>query len=441
MSKQNFFSSAISLIPLSYILGTFVLNLNILFIILNSLVLFTKGNRFKVITLDKILIVFFSYIIITSFYNTAELYLFEKPENYDFTILIKSFLFLRYLLLYFAIRLLIENNLINYKIIFFSFAALSLFVSADVIYQFYNGKDLFGLTSPYPYKITGPFHTEAVAGGFIQRFSFFLFFSFAFFTIITYLRIKILLLTSLFFITILAIILSANRMPMLLFLFGIFLIFLNNKTLKKYILYILISVFIMSTLTIGTNEKLKNTYYSFYESTKNILSLYSYRITGVGKDLPIHRRPFYIHEFDSGYGTWKMNKYIGGGLKSFRYNCPKRDIKAKINIPGKGESVTHERTTCNMHPHNYYLEILTDLGIVGLLLFFPIVFYAIKNSYKALHSENQKYFISPFFYIFIMEVFPIKSSGSFFTTNNSVIIFLTLAMIVGLSSKYKKEYS
>ena len=180
MSKQNFFSSAISLIPLSYILGTFVLNLNILFIILNSLVLFTKGNRFKVITLDKILIVFFSYIIITSFYNTAELYLFEKPENYDFTILIKSFLFLRYLLLYFAIRLLIENNLINYKIIFFSFAALSLFVSADVIYQFYNGKDLFGLTSPYPYKITGPFHTEAVAGGFIQRFSFFLFFSFAF---------------------------------------------------------------------------------------------------------------------------------------------------------------------------------------------------------------------------------------------------------------------
>ena len=45
-----------------------------------------------------------------------------------------------------------------------------------------------------------------------------------------------------------------------------------------------------------------------------------------------------------------MNKYIGGGIKSFRHNCPKRKIL-----------IHNERTTCNMHPHNYYLEILTDI--------------------------------------------------------------------------------
>ena len=39
-----------------------------------------------------------------------------------------------------------------------------------------------------------------------------------------------------------------------------------------------------------------------------------------------------------------------------------------------------------------------------------------------------------------MEVFPIKSSGSFFTTNNAVMIFLALGVIVGLSYKFKKEY-
>ena len=149
-----------------------------------------------------------------------------------------------------------------------------------------------------------------------------------------------------------------------------------------------------------------------------------------GKYLNIDERHYYIHEFDAGFGTWKINKYLGGGTKSFRYNCPKREIKSE-----------HERTTCNMHPHNYYLEILVDLGIVGIFLFFPIIVLAIKESYKSLQNNRYKYIISPFFYIFIMEVFPIKSSGSFFTTNNSVIIFLTLAMIVGLSSKYKKEYS
>ena len=93
-----------------------------------------------------------------------------------------------------------------------------------------------------------------------------------------------------------------------------------------------------------------------------------------------------------------------------------------------------------------HLEVLVFvwswyLSVVGIFLFYPIIVLAIKESYKSLQNNRYKYIISPFFYIFIMEVFPIKSSGSFFTTNNSVIIFLTLAMIVGLSSKYKKEYS
>ena len=33
-----------------------------------------------------------------------------------------------------------------------------------------------------------------------------------------------------------------------------------------------------------------------------------------------------------------------------------------------------------------------------------------------------------------MEIFPIKSSGSFFTTNNSTIIFLSLGILVGFLS-------
>ncbi len=430
MSKQNFFSSAISLIPLSYILGTFVLNLNVLLLIISGLFIFIQGARFKLNNLDKLVLCFFLYIVFTSTFNTVEGYYFEKVENYDFGIITKSLLFLRYLLLYFTIRLLIEKDLINFKIIFYSFSALSLFVSIDVIFQFYYGKDFFGFKSPYMYKTTGPFHTEAIAGGFIQKFSFFLFFCYFIFWKKHDLKIKILVLTILFFISATAIVLSGNRMPLILFFFGTFLIFLNNKTLKKYLIHILLLILLMSTLTISTNEKLKNYYNSFYKASKDMVFLYSYRLFDFGKDLNIDERPYYVHEFDSGIGTWKMNKYLGGGIKSFRYNCPKREIESN-----------HERTTCNMHPHNYYLEILVDLGIVGIFLFFPIIFLVLKQSYKILFDIKYKYIISPFFYVFVMEIFPIKSSGSFFTTNNSVIIFLTLGIIAALSSKYKKEYS
>jgi len=428
VSKQNILSAGISLIPLSYILGTFVLNINILFIIISGFIIFYQGNRFKLIPLDKLIFLFFAYTIFTGTWNTIEGFYFENIKNYDFTISIKTLLFLRYLFFYLTIRLLIEKKLINYKIIFYSFSALSLFVSLDVILQFFNGKDIFGLTSPYLYRTTGPFYTEAIAGGFIQKFSFFLFFSFILFTKIKNLRTNIIILTILFFITFLSILLSGNRMPLLLFSFGIFLIFLNNKTLKKYIFHILILVFLLSAITVGSNNKLKGYYDTFYISSKNIISLYSYRILGIGEDLDIIHRPFYIHEFDTGVGTWKMNKYLGGGIKSFRYNCPKREIKSK-----------HERIKCNMHPHNYYLEILVDLGIIGFLIFITIVVKTLRESFKSTSLDNIKYIISPFYYVFLIEVFPIRSSGSFFTTNNAVIIFLVLASVIGLTESLKKN--
>ena len=97
------------------------------------------------------------------------------------------------------------------------------------------------------------------------------------------------------------------------------------------------------------------------------------------------------------------------------------------------------RTTCNIHPHNYYLEILTDLGVIGLVLFLSIIIMSIIKSFSALKNEKIKYILSPFFYVFIAEVFPIRASGSFFTTNNATVIFLLLAIIISLSYKTKKN--
>ncbi len=428
MSKQNILTIIISLIPLSYILGNFVLNLNIVLTIIAGIYLYYQGIRIRFILLDKLIIIFFLYIIFTSSWNTIESYYFGNIKDYDFSIINKSILFLRYLVFYFALRLIIENKLINYKILFYSFGIFSLFISIDIIIQFFNGKDLFGLTSPYSSKTTGPFQTEAIAGGFIQKFSFFLFFGFMLLIPIKNQKIKILLLTVLFFITILSIIFSGNRMSLVLFSLGIFLVFIGNKTLKKYIAHILISTILISIITVNSNEKIKSYYYSFYSNSKDIFSVVSYRILGFEKDILYSSKHPYLHEFESGISTWKLNKYIGGGLKSFRYNCPKRKL-VSIN----------ERTTCNMHPHNYYLEILTDLGIVGFILLIPILILSIKKSYNLIRNEKYKYILSPFLYIYLVEIFPIRASGSFFTTNNAIIIFFLLATIVALCSRAEKD--
>ena len=423
MLRQNLFSLIVGFLPISYILGTFIVNINILLIIISGIILYLKGNRFKISDVDKLVVLFFFYILITGLWNTIEINFLNQPLNENYFILAKSLLFLKYFFLYLSIRLLVENNLLNFKIIFSFFSLSVLYVCIDVIIQFFSGKNLFGYPSPFEHKNTGPFIDEAIAGGFIQRFSLYLFFALIAFSSIKKLNLKIYALSLLFILVISSIILSGNRMPLILFIVSIIVIMLTNKTIKRFLLQILILIFVISFVTISSNDTLSRYYKTFYYQTENIVSHYVYKITGIGSKTPFNRTTNYIYEFDSGISTFKLNKYLGGGVKSFRFNCPKRKI------------TNRERTTCNMHPHNYYLEILTDLGLFGFLIFSIMTILVIFKSYRNLFNFKNKYIFSPFFYVFLMEVFPIKSSGSFFTTNNAVIIFLSFAVIASFCSK------
>ena len=43
--------------------------------------------------------------------------------------------------------------------------------------------------------------------------------------------------------------------------------------------------------------------------------------------------PQYLREFSTFYDTWLINKYIGGGIKNFRYYCHKRaNIEESKNL-------------------------------------------------------------------------------------------------------------
>ena len=48
---------------------------------------------------------------------------------------------------------------------------------------------------------------------------------------------------------------------------------------------------------------------------------------------------------------------------------------------------------------------------------------------------NKDNLIIPFIFLFIAEIFPLKSTGSFFTTGNTTYIFLILGIMVGMIRK------
>ena len=91
-----------------------------------------------------------------------------------------------------------------------------------------------------------------------------------------------------------------------------------------------------------------------------------------------------------------------------------------------------------MHPHNYYLEILTETGIAGFLLIlciFVLSLYSVisKISLSTLILNYQ--IITPFIFLFLIEVFPLKGTGSFFTTVNASYLFLIMGIMIGLVRK------
>ena len=124
--------------------------------------------------------------------------------------------------------------------------------------------------------------------------------------------------------------------------------------------------------------------------------------------------------------------FLGGGIKSFRNNCVNI-----IHLPNR---------VCENHPHNFILEILNDTGLIGFTLIFFFVLYLLINNYRDYRLEDsEKFKVSNWIYLaiiisIVMHFFPIKSSGSFFSTFNSSFVFLILGISLGLNDlKYKKR--
>ena len=422
--RENYFSILISLLPISFIAGNTIININISLLVLSGLIFLNK-DLFKIryFFLDKIIIFYFFLVILVAIYN--DFYLYFNHNDFSvhrgiYVLSIKSLLFLRFLFLYLIIRILVEKEYLNLKPFFFISSFCALFVCFDIFFQFINGKDLFGYeVNESLRKLGGPFGDEYIAGGYIQRFSLFSFFLIPIF--LNKNKNKVFILNSILFIIFFTgIILSGNRMPLLIFTFILsILFFLNTNNIKNFLFLISFTV-VVFFLIFKFNEKVRINFEVFYKTTHQLIKV-------LGKKDSKNLYVPYRDEFISGYNAWLLNKTFGGGVKNFNFYCHKSKEKFKLSY------------SCNTHPHNYYLENLTDLGLIGFLILSIIVVMVLYKSFV------KKYFLKfsfqnnivaiPFVYLFFAEFFPLKSTGSFFTTGNASYIFFITAILVGLIRK------
>ena len=440
-SNNNILNFLISLIPLTIIIGNTATNVNIILICLLGL----KIYKLKIFKSDNpkyfyLLYSFFAYLIfITLFKNIPNL---ENNVLYKEHIL-KSLFFLRFLILFLVINHFIKEGSFSVKLFFISAAFFSSVLALDILIQIKFGVNL--LSNPIQYRPSGFFGDEDIAGGYLQKFAFFFIFLSAFFFKSRTTKLIHILISYLFFFFI--IILIGNRMPAVIYISSIFLFYYLFPSKKKIILSLLIITLLTFAYYFKSNDKVRSYTQGFYLQTKNIV-LYLPRLFYYGDKIYFEINSNneltsfgtgHLVIFNSGIQRWKEYKFLGGGLKSFRLNCKTwRELDYLKNVIAKDYdgSISYGFETCTTHPHNYTIEILHDTGLVGFILIYLTFFLVIIDFFKIYNKKydlNSRLVSIPFFLIIFFEFFPLRSTGSFFTTNNSIVIFLMLSIFINVS--------
>ena len=456
--------------PLSFIIGNLVLSLHLLLFLIFSFLLIKKEKLSVGLENSHwILIIFFLYFSISTAiqYQSPGL-LNEKIQSLSFEEhpVVKSFSLFRFLLFIIVINTLFLNKILDLRrILLFSLICTS-FVSFDVIFQYLVGFDLFGLESR-GLKNPGPFGDEEIAGAYLLKFSFFSFFFF--FDYVKNKKNKKLF--SIFFIVfhLLAILVAGNRMPLVLVLFGCVAIILFIKNFRLIMLSSLMVFVSLFFILVKYDSELKNSYLSF-ASEVNIIKLIN-----INK-LKIEQKTEKVEKIEdeknqeiewsegilkknwegiilldnSGYNRifrtsiamWLEKPLFGFGLKSFRFKCWEILNKKAHLVPESNVA----KFSCANHPHNYYFELLSEAGIIGLVLILTLFFILIKNSFYFVKIYNQKLKANTFFLLAIIislliEIWPLRSTGSFFTTANATYFWLVAGVLISAIKQKNASYN
>ena len=360
-------------IPLLTIAGPFFPDLLISFTVLFSLIyIFPSFKNIFYINrkIDYFLVSFFIlfiYILLNSTIN----FIIEKNFNFEsFDRFFSRSLFLFRFILY-PISIIYIVKKFNFRIEknnIFIFLLTIFFVIFDTLFQYFYGKDIFGFMPMERDEIaigrlSGPFGDELIPGSYLMRYFFItIFFLFFIFGSSRYFNT---IFSTFLVICLMTIFLTGERSVTLLTCFGVFIYFLVFKQQRLIILCGSIILIIIAYLALINNPVLKkrivdHTFYQFgisFEMKSNeddIKTVFS----RTGKTfLDSH----YGAHWETAFEIWKRNKLIGIGLKQFRFECSNKIYEKNLS---KLKSIR-----CATHPHNTYFEVLSELGLIGLIFF------------------------------------------------------------------------
>lgn len=401
----------ISSITLLLITGPFLSDFLVSFSSIIFLSLCIYKNNFKYLSVKPVFI-FFIFCLYCSLVSLffAE-YLFRSIKS--------SLFYFRIGLFACLIWYLIDNEEKFLK--YFYYILLICFTSlvVDGYIQFFFGKDLLGYPPILGYRISAFFGDEAILGSYLSRL-FPLFF--ALFVIKEKTRSDIFLFGILFVLVEILIFLSGERTAFGFLNISTLFIILFTKNYKKFRAMTLVVAMIGITII-----SLNNSSYSqrmINETIRNFgfikASTEKFIFTAVHDS---HIR--------TAFNMFKEKPITGQGPKMFREICHKPEFAEGIR-------------PCTTHPHNFYVQLLAETGIIGFSFLFSLfcyVFYASLKQFISLLKNRKKNYLTDYqvclLSAILISIWPFSPNGSFF--NNWLAIIYSLPAGFYLQSLYGKR--
>ena len=322
----------------------------------------------------------------------------------------KSFFYFRFGIFALCVWHLLSEDKKLIKYIFVSLFLCFCILVFDGFIQYVYGKNIIGLPT-HGIRLSSFFGDELILGSYLSRFLPILI---GVFFLTNYSKNKTILNIFFLFIilSIVLIYVTGERASFLLSVMSITYIFVMwNKYSKKFLIILIISSFIL-LLTNFNNPDIKQ---RMVNITKEQLGLSDKPVSSV-----------YVGHFLIAKDLFKENPILGVGPKNYVKHCTNNK---KFQAPPY---------LCTTHPHNTYIQLLSETGLLGastiFLIFIIFSFFSAKHMYFKLFKKIDTFNISEICILssMLITLWPITSSGSFFNNYINIIYFFPVGIFIWL---------
>ena len=394
------------LLPLTLVTGPFLSDLSLSIISIIFLIYCFKNKNFSFFKKKyfHLFLIFWIYLVLNSLFN-----------NINLDSIKISFFYFRFGVFFIAVYELIKLNkkIINY---FFNVTLVVFTILIiDGYYQYFSGSNIFGWPVSYSHRVSSLFKEELILGSFISR----LWPLFLAILIYFHSKKKLSNIVKKYFCLIILILsyilvfFSGERTAFFLINLALIFIFLfMNKYVLSKIIIVLLTILTISSVTIF-NDKAKK---RIFDQTLSEMNL-----TNPNEKIYIFSEN-HTHHYITAFRIFNDNKLFGVGVKNFRKFC-------------KNENYIVSELSCSTHPHNNYIQLLAETGLIGFSFIF---FLFILFSFQIIKHVKNKIFKKEYFTDFqicilagiLITLWPIASTGNVFNNWLNIIYYLYLPFLI-----------